>query len=181
MRALQTAPVLRLFNEENVLIYLLTDSSSIAYSSLLAQGYLIKDKDASTFKVRLFPVAYGGRSFSASEQNWSSSRLECAGLARSIGNHADLLRSCVFSLGNDNLGAFWLLKQASPTDRSFMNIYLSLCEFTFESIYIKENQNFFCDYYSRNPNKTEPDTTNTLKINNMQTENFTHDDLLWSQ
>ena len=97
IRALQTAPVLRLFNDENALTYLLTDSSSIAYSSLLAQGYLVKDKDATTFKVRLFPVAYGGRSFSASEQNWSSSRLECAGFSRSIGNHADLLRSCVLA------------------------------------------------------------------------------------
>ena len=141
---LTSAPVLAHPNMNNTFI-LTTDASSSALGYVLSQN----DKGG-----REHVIAYGGRSLSNPERNWSASDIECLAVIEGIREYKTYLSNNEFMVYTDHKPLQYLMSQKSTTGR-LARWSLELQGYIFKIIHKQGKTNVVADALSRRPYESE--------------------------
>ncbi|CAG2254636.1 unnamed protein product [Mytilus edulis] len=136
-QALVTAPIL-VHAKMNKPFHVTADASNSAI------GYYLSQLDETG---REHVIAYGGRSLSKAERNWSTSDLECLAVLEAIREHRSYL-TVEFTVFTDHKALQYLMQQKRVTGR-LARWALELQEFNFKIVHKPGRQNVVADALSR--------------------------------
>lgn len=137
-RKLTSAPILAYPNMNKPFI-LTTDASNSAI------GYILSQKDKGN---REHVIAYGGRSLSKPERNWSASDVECLAVIEGIREYKTYLSNNEFLVFTDHKPLQYLMSQKSTTGR-LARWSLELQGYNFKIIHKEGKSNVVADALSR--------------------------------
>ncbi|CAG2257357.1 unnamed protein product [Mytilus edulis] len=136
-QALVTAPIL-VHAKMNKPFHVTADASNSAI------GYYLSQLDETG---REHVIAYGGRSLSKAERNWSTSDLECLAVLEAIREHRSYL-TVEFTVFTDHKALQYLMQQKRVTGR-LARWALELQEFNFKIVHKPGRQNVVADALSQ--------------------------------
>lgn len=161
---LTSAPILAYPNMHKPFI-LTTDASTTAI------GYILSQTDKGK---REHVIAYGGRSLSKAERNWSASDIECLAVIEGIREYNTYLSCNEFTVYTDHKPLQYLMKHKGTT-RRLARWSLELQGYNFNIVYKEGKSNVVADAISRRT-YTENTETNEIQVMDRMSEEVKHNE-----
>ena len=161
---LTSAPILA-HPKMNDTFMLTTDASHTAV------GYILSQKDSGK---REHVIAYGGRSLTKAERNWSASDIECLAVIEGIREHRTYLSNNEFIVYTDHKPLQYLMTHKGTTGR-LARWSLELQGYNFQIVYKPGKSNVVADGLSR---RAYPENSNStaVKVVEINREEFVHNE-----